>query len=138
MEIKEITEKKNLVFERREIEATVVSDSSPSNKETLTELAKKLSTPEDSIKIKGIHGEFGTTTFKVTANVYKSKEDKDKIEKKTKKEIEAEKKAIEEAKKAAQEAKKKAEEEKKAAEEAEKQAAEKPAEEKTPEENKSE
>ncbi len=112
MEIKNIEEIKNPVFERKEVQVLVVTEITPSYKEALGALAKKFSVSEDSIKIKGIYGKFGIKEFEIKAHVYKSKEEKDKIEKKTKKEIEEEKKAVEAAKKAAQEAKK-AEEEKK-------------------------
>jgi ribosomal protein S24E len=133
MEIKDIKETKNLVFERREIECIITADSIPSNKEVIQALAKKLSASEDSIKIKGIYGKFGINEFQVKANVYKSKEEKNKIERKTKKEIETEKKEIEAAKKAAEDAKKEAEEKKKA-EEAAKEAEKKAQEEKANEE----
>ncbi len=112
MEIKDIKETKNLVFERREIEAKIHSESTPTNKDVATALAKKLSSSEDAIKIKGIYGKFGVKEFQVKANIYKSKEEKNKIERKTKKEIETEKKELEEAKKAAKEAKKASEEKK--------------------------
>jgi len=98
MEIKHINEKKNLVFDRKEIEAKIISEISPSNKEVLTAIAKKLSVPEEAIKIRGIYGEFGSKEFEVQANVYKSKADKEKVERKTKKEIEIEQKAADEAK----------------------------------------
>lgn len=106
MEIKDIKETKNLVFERRELQATALSESAPTKKDVAEALAKKLSVPEDAVKIKGIYGKFGAKEFKIEANVYKSKEEKNKIERKTKKEIEEEKKEAEAAKKAAQEAKK--------------------------------
>jgi len=98
MEIKHINEKKNLVFDRKEIEAKIISEISPSNKEVLTAIAKKLSVPEEAIKIRGIYGEFGSKEFDVQANVYKSKADKEKVERKTKKEIETEKAEADEAK----------------------------------------
>lgn len=116
MELKEISETKNLVFDRREINAKLASESSPTNKEVLEALSKTLNVPKDAIKIKGIYGKFGSEEFKIKANVYKSKEDKNKVEKKTKKEIETEKKEAELAKKVEEE-KKKAEEESKKAQE---------------------
>jgi ribosomal protein S24E len=116
MEIKEIKETKNLVFERKEIQATAFAESAPTKKDVATALAKKISVPEDAIKIKGIYGKFGAKEFRIEANIYKSKEEKNKIERKTKKEIEEEKKEAEAAKKAVQEAKKAAEEAKKAEE----------------------
>jgi ribosomal protein S24E len=92
MELKDIHETKNLVFERREVEGRILAESAPSNKEAEALLSKKLSVPEDAIKIRGIYGKFGTKEFHVKANVYKSKEEKDKIERKSKKESEAAKK----------------------------------------------
>lgn len=113
MEIKDIKETKNLVFERKEVEVIITSESNPKNKDVAELLAKKFSVPENAIKIKGIYGKFGVKEFQIKANIYKSKEEKDKIERKTKKEIEQEKKEAEAAKKAAQEAKKAKEAEKK-------------------------
>jgi ribosomal protein S24E len=108
MELKDINETKNLVFDRKELQATIHSEIAPSNKEVITLLSKKLSVPEEGIKLKGIYGEFGAKEFKIKANIYKSGEDKNKIERKTKKEVEGEKKEAEAAKEA-----KKAEKEKK-------------------------
>jgi ribosomal protein S24E len=110
MELKDIHETKNLVFDRKEIQGTIISESAPSNKEAVSLLAKKLSISEDSVKIKGVYGKFGMKEFQVKANVYKSKEDRNKIERKTKKEIEGEKKEVEAKKEA--EATKKIEEKK--------------------------
>lgn len=109
MELKNIKETKNLVFDRKEVEATIVSESSPSNKEAAALISKKLSVPEEAVKIKGIYGRFGIKEFKVKANVYKSGEGKSNIERKTKKEIEGEKKEVEEARKIKAEEKEKAE-----------------------------
>jgi len=100
MELKDIHETKNLVFDRKEMEGKILAESAPSNKEAAALLSKKLSVPEDAIKIRGIYGKFGTKEFHVKANVYKSKEDKDKIERKSKREIENQKKESEAAKKA--------------------------------------
>jgi ribosomal protein S24E len=98
MEIKDIKETKNLVFDRKELQAIIISEDSPSNKEVKTLLSKKLSVPEEGIKLKGIYGKFGSKEFKIKANIYKSKEDRNKIERKTKKEVQNEKKEAEDAK----------------------------------------
>ena len=45
----------------------------------------KFKVSEDSIKIKGIYGKFGSQTFEVIANIYSTIEDKNKTEQKTKK-----------------------------------------------------
>lgn len=103
MELKNIKENKNLVFDRKEVEVIVSAASSPSNKEVAAFLSKKLNVSEDALKINGIYGQFGSKEFKILANVYKSKEDKNKVERKTKKEVEQEKKDAEAAKAAKQE-----------------------------------
>lgn len=116
MELKDIQEKKNLVFDRKELQAKIISENSPNNKEVITLLSKKLSVPEEGIKLNGIYGKFGSKEFKIKANIYKSKEDRNKIERKTKKEVEGEKKEVEEVKKTKAEEKEKAETVKKAEE----------------------
>jgi len=108
MEIKDIHETQNLVFNRKELDANIISEIAPSNKDVITLLSKKLSVPEEGIKLKGIHGGFGSKIFKIKANIYKSKEERNKVERKTKREVEDNKKEIEVAKEA-----KKAEKEKK-------------------------
>lgn len=100
MDIKNIQEIKNSVFDRKELQAVITSETSPSNKEVITLLSKKLSVPEEGIKLNGIYGEFGSKEFKIKANIYKSKEDRDKVERKTKKEVEVEKKEAETSKNA--------------------------------------
>jgi ribosomal protein S24E len=105
MEIKNIHEIKNNVFDRKELKAVLHAEITPSNKEVITFLSKKLSVPEEAIKLNGIYGGFGSKEFKIEANIYKSKEDRNKIERKTKKEKEVEKKAADEAKEARKAAK---------------------------------
>ena len=96
MEIKLIQEKNNALFKRREIAGIVVSDIVPSRNQTIEILSKKLSVSPDSIKLKGIHGKFGTHEFRIEANIYDSKQTKDKVELKKKKEAETEKRKAEE------------------------------------------
>jgi len=114
-----VSEKTNILFERKEIKATVYAEITPSKQEVEKLLIEKLPTTLDVLKLERIKGKFGSKTFEITAKVYKSKEDKENIERKTKQEIEAEKKVVEETKKAEEEAKK-IEQEKKEAEEEEK------------------
>ena len=111
MEMKIIEEIKNELFNRNEVKAEVNSDSTPSNLDVLKALSEKFKVSEDSIKIKGIYGKFGSKVFDVFANVYPTKEDKEKVEQKTKQEKEAEKKAEEERIKAEEDARKAAKEE---------------------------
>ena len=104
-----IQEKENPLFDRKEIEFEISSEIAPSKTEIEKLAYEKLSAPEGSIKVKQILGGFGSKDFKIVANVYKSKEDLEKTEFKSKKEKEAEAKQKEEAKKKAEEEKAQAE-----------------------------
>lgn len=103
MQFNIINEKENALFNRKEIEAKIDAEITPSHEEVKKLISEKFSVPIENIKIKNIIGKFGSKTFDVFANIYASKEDKDKIELKKKREIEAEKK-IEEEKKVTEEA----------------------------------
>jgi len=95
MKLKITGEKQNNLFNRKEIEGEIQAEIAPKKQEVIEELAKKFSVQEDAIKIKGIKGKFGTKIFKVRANVYDSKDEKDRTEpkvKKDKKKAEEEKK----------------------------------------------
>lgn len=102
MEISIINETENSLFNRKEITASVKSESSPKREDVIEELAKKYSTELDNIKIKGIKGNFGSNEYKVEANIYSTKEERDDTEGKKKKDEEIEKKRAE-AEKASQE-----------------------------------
>jgi ribosomal protein S24E len=114
--IEKIQEKENPIFERKEVKVLVNNDSTPSHKDTEEFISKEFSIKPETFKIKEISGRFGSKDFKISVNIYPSKEKLQDVEVKTKQEIEAEKKAIEDAKKAEEE-KKKADEEKRKAEE---------------------
>ena len=120
MKGKIIEEIKNELFKRKEVKLEFDSDAAPSTQEILKDLTNQFSVSEEAIKIKGIHGKFGSKTFEITAYIYASKEDKEKTEVKTKQEKEAEKKIEADRVQAEKEAKAEA----KATEEAAKEAAE--------------
>jgi len=96
MEIKIISDIENHLFNRREIEGDIHTNVTPSREDVRQVLAEKFSTSTDTIKIRTIKGKFGSKVFLIVANIYKSKEDKDKIELKKKKDVEFEKKQVEE------------------------------------------
>jgi len=85
MELNITNETENLLFDRREIYGNIKANSTPSRIEVTKALAEKFSTSEENIKIKKIEGKFGAQTFDVEANIYTSKENKDKVEIKKKK-----------------------------------------------------
>ena len=75
-----LEERKNPIFKRREVEVSVDSLSAPKIQEAENFLSEKLSAQPENIKIKKIKGRFGSSNFIILANVYDSKEDKEKVE----------------------------------------------------------
>jgi ribosomal protein S24E len=88
MELKILTEKENPFFNRKEIVADIESDITPKIKEAEELISKKFSTSPENVKVRGIKGKFGSKNFIITANVYSSKEERDKTKAKSKKEAE--------------------------------------------------
>ncbi len=86
MKIKKINENENKLLNRKEVVVEIENEKTPSKTEVLKILSEKFSISEDSIKINKIIGKFGINIFEVNANVYPSKEDKERIERKPKKE----------------------------------------------------
>lgn len=83
--LKILEEKENYLFNRKEIKLNVNAEITPSNSEVEKFISEKLSAPVENIKIKKISGKFGSKTFTVIINIYNSKEDKNRMELKTKK-----------------------------------------------------
>jgi ribosomal protein S24E len=88
MEFKLLEEKENPLFSRKEVVFDVNAKVTPSNDEVQKLITEKFSTESGNVKIKKIHGKFGSNDFKVSAFIYKSEDDKNKIEPKSKKGIE--------------------------------------------------
>jgi ribosomal protein S24E len=89
-DLKIIKQRENHLFNRKEIEVNIESDVAPKMKEAEEFIAKEFSSHAENVKIKKIKGRFGSNNFVIFASVYHSKEDKDKIEPKSKKEKKAE------------------------------------------------
>lgn len=102
--MKILQDKQNIILNRKEIKLVIEAGKNPTMQEAEEIVAKEFKADQEGIKIKKVSGKFGRNTFLIVANVYKNKQDKEKIEPKTKKELEQEKKAAEEAKKAEEEA----------------------------------
>ncbi len=85
MTLKITKEKENPLFNRKEISFELSAEITPSHTEILNLISKKLSIPEENIKVKKITGRFGSKNFLISANVYKEKKDKERAEKKMKK-----------------------------------------------------
>jgi ribosomal protein S24E len=88
-EIQVITEKTNPLFNRKEIKLLVSAEATPNTKEAEELVAKQFSSNSENIKIKKISGNYGIKKFTITANIYDSKELKDKTEIKPSKEKKA-------------------------------------------------
>lgn len=80
-----VQEKENPLFKRKEIVFTISSKITPSNSEVGNFISEKFSAPLEAIKIKNILGKFGSNQFTISTNIYKSKEEKEEIERKRKK-----------------------------------------------------
>jgi ribosomal protein S24E len=79
--LKILKQRENPFFNRKEIEIIVESKVAPKTSEAEEFIAKEFSTNSENVKIKKIKGKFGSNNFTIIANIYNSKEDKEKIEK---------------------------------------------------------
>jgi len=96
MRIKIIEEKKNPLFSRKEIHLEIESDAVPSHEEVKNLVSEKFSSDQELIRTRLIKGRFGINIFDVFIDIYDSKEEFDRVVKKTKQELDKEKKAEEE------------------------------------------
>jgi ribosomal protein S24E len=81
-----ISKKENPMFNRQEAELSIEINVTPKISEAEEMVAKEFSTNAENVKIRKIKGRFGSRKFIITANIYNSKEEKDQIESKNKKE----------------------------------------------------
>lgn len=98
MKILKSGEIQNSLLDRREVKVRVESDVSPSRIESVKIVSEQFSCELDCVNIVRISSNFGTRTFTIVADIYKSKQARDVIAIKKKKNIEMEKKAEEEGK----------------------------------------
>jgi ribosomal protein S24E len=84
-ETKIIQQKENPLFHRTEVKVIIKADLNPSFADAEKIISELFKSPSENIKILGIEGKFGRDTFLITSNVYKSKEEKEKTERKPKK-----------------------------------------------------
>lgn len=82
--IKTLEEKQNSLFKRKEVKIIVENSVCPSIKDAEKIISKKFSSSEEAVKINKVQGKFGRNTFLISANIYSSKEEKDKTEPKSK------------------------------------------------------
>jgi len=82
-----IEEKQNHLFNRKEIKFSLTSKATPNKIEVGKLISEKFSSEPEKINIKKIGSTFGTNKFTVNADIYSSKENKEKLERKKKKGI---------------------------------------------------
>ena|SRR3989344_5737972 len=83
--MKIIENNENSLLNRREIKFIAEAEKNPSFDEALNLASEHFKADRENIIIRQIKGKFGRNTFLITAFIYKSKEDKEKIERKKKK-----------------------------------------------------
>jgi len=80
-----IKNKENSFLGRKEITFNLESKSTPTFKEVEEVVSKEFSVPVENVHVEKIKGNFGLTSFIVSAQIYSSKEEKDKLIHKNKK-----------------------------------------------------
>jgi len=75
-----IEDKQNPLLKRREVKIIIEADKNPGKQDASKIISKQFKAEEESIAIKTIKGGFGRNTFLLAANIYNSKEDRQKIE----------------------------------------------------------
>ena len=80
------SENQNELFKRKEVVAEVDAEVTPSKVEVEKLISEKFSTTPENMFIKNIKGKFGSKTFRIVMNIYNSKEEKQSIEFRKKKE----------------------------------------------------
>jgi len=83
--MKIVEDKENSLLNRREVKAVIQAGKNPSFKEAEDLISEKFKAEKENIAVKAIKGKFGRDTFLLTAFIYKTKEDKEMIERKEKK-----------------------------------------------------
>lgn len=76
---------KNDILNRREVKIVIPAEKTVSYTEAAKLIADHFKVHEDHLAVLGVKGKFGRKTFLIEANIYRSKEAKEKTERKPKK-----------------------------------------------------
>jgi len=79
-----LSKKENPLLNRVEVKVSLNTEISPKTSEAEELIAKEFLSTAENVKILKIKGNFGSKTFVITANIYKTKEEKDKTQTRTK------------------------------------------------------
>ena len=85
MESKILEQRENKFFNRKEVKIVLQAAKNPGFDDAAAVVAEQLKAAKDSVFVKKIKGKFGRDTFLISAEIYKSKEDRDKQAEKFKK-----------------------------------------------------
>lgn len=80
-----IEEKENNVLNRKEVKVIVEAPKSPGFDEAVSVICERFKCEKDNVAVKSIKGKFGRNTFLISSFIYKTKEDKERTEPKSKK-----------------------------------------------------
>lgn len=80
-----ISKRENPLLNRKEVEIAGEFNVTPKMSEAESLLSNEFSSSAENVRIKKIKGKFGSKKFLIVANIYNSKEDKERIEPKSKK-----------------------------------------------------
>lgn len=83
--MKIISQKENILFNRKEVRAEIESETTPKKQDVEKFLSEKFGVPNEGVEVKKISGKFGSKNFEITAFIYDSKELKEQIEPRQKK-----------------------------------------------------
>ncbi len=79
--MKIVEQKQNPLLKRQEVKILVESEKNPTYPEAKEVIANEFKGNKDNILIRKVKGKFGTNTFLVSAEIYETKEDKEKFAK---------------------------------------------------------
>lgn len=82
--MKVLEETENKLLNRKEVKIIVEAAKNPSLPDASKILAEKFKSSEELIAVNGVKGKFGRSTFLISGNIYKTKEDKEQVEQKPK------------------------------------------------------
>lgn len=86
---KTLEDKENSLLNRREIKVVVEADKNPSFQDAEDLIVEKFKADKNLVAIKGIKGKFGRNTFLIISFIYKNLQDKENLERKKEKKVEA-------------------------------------------------
>lgn len=89
MKLEIVEDKKNGLLNRREVSVIISADSNPGFAKAQEVISSELKASDDSIVVRNVKSKFGRDTFLISAFIYDSVADKERVEPKKKEKKEA-------------------------------------------------